>query len=56
MPHDFMESCAMPHFFYFCQYRGVFVLGENDFRKSISLKSACLAVTENDIFQKMTSG
>ena len=36
--------------------KGAFVLGENDFRKSFSPKSACLAVTENDIFRKMTSG
>ena len=35
---------------------GAFVLGENDFRKSFSPFSACLAVTENIIFQKMTSG
>ena len=36
--------------------KGAFVLGENDFRKSFSPKSACLAVMENDIFRKMTSG
>ena len=36
--------------------KGAFVLGENDFRKSFSPKSACLSVTENDIFRKMTSG
>ena len=23
MPHDFMESCAMAHFFYFCQYNNI---------------------------------
>ena len=28
--------------------KGAFVLGENDFRKSFSPFSACLAVTEND--------
>ena len=36
--------------------KGAFVLGENDFRKSFSPFSACLAVTEDDIFRKMTSG
>ena len=36
--------------------KGAFVLGENDFKKSFSPFSVCLAVTENDIFQKMTSG
>ena len=36
--------------------KGAFVLDENDFRKSFSPKPACLAVTENDIFRKMTSG
>ena len=35
--------------------KAVFVLGENHFRKSFSPKPACLAVTENDIFRKMTS-
>ena len=39
-----------------CEIKGAFVLGENDFRKSFSPKFACLAVTENDIFRKMTSG
>ena len=37
-------------------YYGAFVLGENDFLKSFSSFSACLAVTENIIFRKMTSG
>ena len=41
--------------FYFVT-TGAFVLGENDFRKSFSPFSACLAVTENNIFRKMTSG
>ena len=36
--------------------KGAFVLGENDFRKSFSPFSACLAVKENIIFRKMTSG
>ena len=36
--------------------KGVFELGENCFRKSFSIKPECLAVTENIIFQKMTSG
>ena len=31
-------------------------MGENDFRKSFSPFSACLAVAENIIFRKMTSG
>ena len=31
-------------------------MGENDFRKSFSPFSTCLAVTENIIFRKMTSG
>ena len=35
--------------------KAVFVLGENHFRKSFSPKPACLAITENDIFWKMTS-
>ena len=35
--------------------KGVFVLGENDFRKSFSPKPVCLAITENEIFQKITS-
>ena len=39
-----------------CEVKGAFVLGENDFRKSFSPFSACLAVTENIIFWKMTSG
>ena len=33
----------------------MFELAENRFRKSFSVKPTCLAVTENDIFQKMTS-
>ena len=35
--------------------KGTFVLGKNDFRKSFSPKPACLAATENEIFQKFTS-
>ena len=35
--------------------KGAFVLGKNDFRKSFSPKPACLAATENEIFQKFTS-
>ena len=35
--------------------KGAFVLGKNDFRKSFSPKPACLATTENEIFQKFTS-
>ena len=34
----------------------MFELGENRFQKSFSVKPTCLAVTENDIFRKMTSG
>ena len=37
------------------QPKGAFVLGENDFRKSFSPKPACLAATENEIFQKFIS-
>ena len=37
------------------QSKAVFVLGENHFRKSFSPKPACLAATENEIFQKFTS-
>ena len=34
---------------------GAFVLGENDFRKSFSPKSTCLAAMENEIFWKFIS-
>ena len=36
-------------------YKGAFVLGENDFRKSFSPKPRCLAATVNFIFRKMAS-
>ena len=36
--------------------KAVFELGEIRFQKSFSIKPTCLAVTENDIFRKMTSG
>ena len=36
-------------------YKGAFVLGENEFRKSFSPKPRCLAATVNFIFRKMAS-
>ena len=36
--------------------KAAFELGENQFQKSFSGKSMCLAVTENTIFRKMISG
>ena len=35
--------------------KSAIVFSENDFRKSFSPKSACLAATENEIFRKFTS-
>ena len=36
-------------------YKGAFVLGKNDFKKSFSPKPRCLAATVNFIFRKMAS-
>ena len=36
-------------------FKGVFVLGENDFKKSFSPKPRCLVATVNFIFRKMAS-
>ena len=47
---EFERECASRHVL-----KGAFVLGENDFRKSFSLKPACLAATKNEIFRKFTS-
>ena len=61
--YNFRDNNSLKKFFFliidmiYCnRFKGAFVLGENDFKKSFSPKPACLATTKNDIFRKIISG